>query len=351
MLTGAEGDVEGVMDRPVGNTADVYAECEKWYVYFPTTLRGLGLEPDIEELYRDAWFAQRGLSRTEAKRRYISVLIETMHHYASQTPEARELVAELEFVWDQVKSNTSSTSSSSASSPAQAMAPPLLPQPSYASIGGRLARSDYEHLVATARGDSRLRVLSPVSQPEEVYQRRGSNVDHVPDEEALDEEEDEEEYAEAQDNLDEDDDDHDNDNLSSNNDPRGGSEHCTDNAELRGRRRTDPKKSPDIDNRRWRRRVEQALTKMTAEIAAAREQMEARSLAHRRRNSVWAWLKWLVWVTLRQVIWDLAILGMLLIWMRLRGDRRLETKLKVGWAEVKTRLSKLKILRRVPKGT
>jgi acyl-CoA-binding protein len=26
-----EGDVEGVMDRPVGNTADVYAECEKWY--------------------------------------------------------------------------------------------------------------------------------------------------------------------------------------------------------------------------------------------------------------------------------------------------------------------------------
>lgn len=26
-----EGDVEGVMDRPVGNTTDVYAECEKWY--------------------------------------------------------------------------------------------------------------------------------------------------------------------------------------------------------------------------------------------------------------------------------------------------------------------------------
>lgn len=28
---GTEGDVEGVMHRPVGNTADVYAECEKWY--------------------------------------------------------------------------------------------------------------------------------------------------------------------------------------------------------------------------------------------------------------------------------------------------------------------------------
>jgi hypothetical protein len=27
-----EGDVEGVMDRPMGNTPEVHAECEKWYV-------------------------------------------------------------------------------------------------------------------------------------------------------------------------------------------------------------------------------------------------------------------------------------------------------------------------------
>lgn len=27
-----EGDVEGVMDRPIGNTPEVHAECEKWYV-------------------------------------------------------------------------------------------------------------------------------------------------------------------------------------------------------------------------------------------------------------------------------------------------------------------------------
>ena len=31
-----------------------------------------------------------------------------MHRYASRSPDARELVAELEFVWDQVKSNVSS---------------------------------------------------------------------------------------------------------------------------------------------------------------------------------------------------------------------------------------------------
>ena len=86
---------------------------------------------------------------------------------------------------------------------------------------------------------------------------------------------------------------------------------------------------------------------MTAEIAAVREQLEARALAHRRRTGLWAWLKWLVWVAARQIMVDLALLAMLLIWMRLRGDRRLEEKLKVGWAEVKTRLVLLMVFRRV----
>jgi hypothetical protein len=84
---------------------------------------------------------------------------------------------------------------------------------------------------------------------------------------------------------------------------------------------------------------------MTAEIAAAREQMEARAVAHRRRSGVWAWLRWLVWVTLRQIIWDLAVLGMLLIWMRLRRDQRLEEQLKAGWSVVKSRLLGLKALK------
>ena len=91
------------------------------------------------------------------------------------------------------------------------------------------------------------------------------------------------------------------------------------------------------------------MTSMTAEIAAVREQMESRALAQRRRNALWTWIKWLVWVTFRQIIWDLAVLGAMLIWMRMRGDRRLEQKLRVGWTEVKTRLMRLKSLRQVPK--
>ena len=45
-------------------------------------------EPDDVRKDRDkydAWDAQRGISRTEAKRRYIEALIETMHKYASTT--------------------------------------------------------------------------------------------------------------------------------------------------------------------------------------------------------------------------------------------------------------------------
>lgn len=290
-----------------------------------------------------------------------------MHRYASQTPEARELVAELEFVWDQIKSNTSS---SSLSSPMQNVGVPPLPQPNYASIGGRLARPVYEDIIATARdnhshernrGDSRLRVLSPVSQPDELYERRG-NMDVMDEEEAQvlededEEEEEEEEYEEAQDTLYGDDDDHDN-NQSQQNSQRFDNE--PDEAQSRGRTRglqpapaAGDKKHRVVSSgerdRRWRRRVEQALTKMTAEIAAVREQMEARALANRRRSALWTWLKWIVWVTLRQIIFDLAILGMVLIWMRIKGDRRLEEKLKVGWSEVKTRLAKLKSLRRFP---
>jgi hypothetical protein len=327
--------------------------------------------------HRDAWYAQRGLSRTEAKRRYISTLIDTMHRYASQTPEARELVAELEFVWDQIKSNASSSSSSS---PTQNVGVPPLPQSNYASIGGRLARPIHEDIIATARdnhsrernrGDPRLRVLSPVSQPDGLFERRGNR--DVADEEVQapedeDEEDEEEEYEEAQDTIYEDDDDNDNNNNNNNNNNNSNNQSQQnshrfdddpDEAQSRGRTRglqpataAGDKKHRVVSSgerdRRWRRRVEQALTKMTAEIAAVREQMEARALASRRRSALWTWLKWIVWVTLRQVIFDLAILGMVLIWMRIKGDRRLEEKLKVGWSEVKTRLAKLKSLRRFP---
>jgi len=61
-----EGDVDGVMERPSATslgmrTEDLKREMDKW----------------------DAWDAQKGLSRTEAKKRYIETLISTMHRYAT----------------------------------------------------------------------------------------------------------------------------------------------------------------------------------------------------------------------------------------------------------------------------
>ena len=62
-----EGDVDGVMEQPTagpGLTAEeLQRERDKW----------------------DAWNSQKGLTRTEAKRRYVEALIETMHRYATTT--------------------------------------------------------------------------------------------------------------------------------------------------------------------------------------------------------------------------------------------------------------------------
>lgn len=60
-----EGDVDGVMERPAPGPGvteeDVQRERDKW----------------------DAWNSQKGLTRTESKRRYIEALIDTMHRYAN----------------------------------------------------------------------------------------------------------------------------------------------------------------------------------------------------------------------------------------------------------------------------
>ena len=69
-----EGDVDGVMERPSSYRDGDSGEG--------------GLEGDELKRERDkwdAWDAQRGVSRTEAKRRYIEALIDTMHKYASTT--------------------------------------------------------------------------------------------------------------------------------------------------------------------------------------------------------------------------------------------------------------------------
>ena len=256
------------------------------------------------------------MSRTEAKRRYITTLIDTMKVYASGTAESRELVGELEFVWGQIRSQSGSEEEGDAESPTRKLERAGLRQTdSYSSIPPGRG-------LGPGGGDEggRLRRLSPVSRGGSGEIIEGEDVDS-PD---PDREGDEEEVFR---------------------DARDGSE---DDALDQRRGREDDEDANR--NLKWRSRIEAALTKMTAEIAALREQLsDSRSFgtATRRRNGLWAWMKWLVWAALRQVAANVVLIGMVVLWGRWRGDRRAEEWVKRRWKEISSFLQTLTIWRRL----
>ena len=262
-----------------------------------------GIESEaLTHVDRDAWSSNHSLSRTEAKRRYISTLIQTMHEYASTTPEARELVAELEFVWDQIKSNPAS---SSASSPGQ--------QIGTSAASGHQLRSSYG---GTGTGQSRrretdsgaLRVLRPVSDADE------DEIDEA------------DEFEEARSGL---------------TDDEGNEERVT-------RVRESKSRDLDVRNRKWRRRVEQALIKMTAEVAALREQLEAKSMFEGRpKRRIWAWTVWVTWAAIKHILIDTAALVFLYLWFKRKDDQRFEMGLQLLARATATKIQRARLLRRL----
>ncbi|KAF4462334.1 endozepine [Fusarium albosuccineum] len=226
-----EGDVDGVMERPTAASGmspdDLQREKDKW----------------------DAWNLQKGLSRTESKRRYVEALIDTMHRYAT-TPDAKELVAELEFVWNQIKHN----------SPSSSMSSPRANRSTGASQRFGEQASDVE---------GPMKVISPMSEHDEAELRSQRQLDL------------EDEMEEAQ--------------------------------------------GPVQRGSRWQRKVERALTTMSAEVAALREQITTgREWRAKKERSFPAWVKWFAWLVMKHLVADLIILAVVLLWMRKRKDRRLE---------------------------
>lgn len=71
----------GIMPRPTGDSPKDEANRRKW----------------------DAWRQQHGLSRSEAKMKYIEFLLETMRGVAVSTPESEQLISELDQVWQIAK--------------------------------------------------------------------------------------------------------------------------------------------------------------------------------------------------------------------------------------------------------
>ncbi|KAM7184117.1 Acyl CoA binding domain containing protein [Rhypophila sp. PSN 637] len=234
-----EGDVDGVMERPTaatlqavgGSSDDVAREQDKW----------------------DAWNSQKGLTRTEAKRRYVEALIETMHRYAN-TPNALELVAELEFVWNQIKSNNSSHSSSGSGESASA------------DSSSAFSPRRFQQPLSGTEGP--MKILSPMSEEDESERRLAEEVDQAGDEDPG-------EYA----------------------------------------RRNDKRS----------KRMERAIVRLSAEIAALREQIATgREWKTRKERSFTNWLGWAFVMFTKHFAVDFFIVCLILLWMRRRKDHRLE---------------------------
>ena len=80
---------------------------------------------------------------------------------------------------------------------------------------------------------------------------------------------------------------------------------------------------------RWSTKVERALVRLSAEIAALREQITTgREWQSRRERTFRARIGWFLWIVAKHLAVDLTVLGFILLWMRRRKDRRLEDQVR-----------------------
>ena len=111
-----------------------------------------------------------------------------------------------------------------------------------------------------------------------------------------------------------------------------------------GRERSDY----DVRNRKWRKRIEHAIFKMTTEIAALREQIEAkRATGAQQRRGLWAWVAWLIWGSLKHIAIDAALVGFALLWARRKDDRRLEQGLRLLLQLFAEQLKRVPVVKRL----
>ncbi|KAK7902604.1 hypothetical protein LTR67_002250 [Exophiala xenobiotica] len=299
-----EGDVESILPRPTLPSVSPdpnNSKSNNVHRYASRDLRIREAEAEIEKW--DAWHSCAGMSRTEAKRRYISTLIETMKEYASGTQEARELVSELEFVWNQIKSQSGSSEDEDADSPSRRLERAGLKQTqSFSSMqpGQSTSRSGRgSQVLSRLQSDSNhLRVLSPVSQGHSNGIVEGEEVD--PDTGAL--------IGPIQTTL-------------------------------------SPVSEPE-----WRNRIDEHLKHLSTEVAALREQLSANhllsssafspSLTSRRRRIFYrisAWARWLAWIFIRQIMLDAGLVLAFILWARWKGykERRVEDWARRRWNDLR----------------
>ncbi|KAK5087936.1 hypothetical protein LTR05_002152 [Lithohypha guttulata] len=349
-----EGDVEAILPRPTLPVSSPDPNNSSVHRYASRDLRTREAQAEIEKW--DAWHGCRSMSRTEAKRQYISTLVDTMKEYASGTAESRELVSELEFVWNQIKNQSGSDPDNHSRSPSNnsqesptrkleraGMASGSLER-SQSQINSMSFRSDRPSIGSTDLGggllsrqasgsqpparqkqtrlkrtESGLRVLSPVSQ--------GDSDSII---EPVDAEVEDEGNYEHHD----DDDNDENEQLdTAPTSPLAG----RPRARRRSTNHSQPLPGAGITS--WQHTLESQLHALKTEIAALREQLSANhllsssSFSHtyysmntRQRivHRAKLYLRTFGLLFLKQVFVQLGVLSIVLVWGRLSGDLRAE---------------------------
>ncbi len=104
-----------------------------------------------------------------------------------------------------------------------------------------------------------------------------------------------------------------------------------DAAEHRYRDKQEDKGEEDYVKKgdRWSHKVEQALMRLSAEIAALREQITTgREWRAKKERTIPAQIGWVLSLVAKHFAIDIFILAVVLIWMRKRKDRRLEDQVR-----------------------
>lgn len=258
-----------------------------------------------------------------------------MHKFASPSPDSRELVAELEFVWDQVKSNVPSSSSSSPLQTLGSMGMHIPPE--YAQMRRGNGKGRAEEVEADDDGGP-LQIKSPMSQSEEDLEDEEADIEREEFVDAPDSQ-----YNPATENV----------GVQAELTPQEPVPFVTPSKPPRASLLPNPFFTPasakprpppaeSVADQKWRKRVEAALVKMTAEIAALREQLEARRLfSHSPRyiflRSIWRF----AWRSIKHIAIDFIILALVLLWMRRKKDRRLEGAIRVLLGDAAAQVQKV----------
>ena len=265
--------------------------------------------------------------------------------------DARELVSELEFVWDQIKSNPPSTSSSN-SYPHQRGS-----GESPTSHREQLIYPAMSHNGARNPGHARrrsLRAIDPISQHSSDEVEEGEYA----------EDEGKEEFVDAQDSQQ---DDRSEDRPGPSKEPQKKARHFGREAgaiiaPIAKYLTTQKKEKPPEDaNAKWQRRVESALIKMNAEMAALREQLEMQHevmmkssilgpfKVNRKRSGMIRWIFSLLFASaktiVKHVVVDAIVVALVTLWMHYNGipAEKLEQSI-VSWV---SRLRRVTFIQRL----